>query len=139
MDCLASGVSLFTYLPIASFAIALAGLLVRFLIPGGPARQTALAAALLFLVLVSAVTWQQDNRCREQVEQTADDVVRILGNQKLTYEQIVANTRNPTYFMINAGIDLLLRQKRVGTELATFTDRDSGKAYQITLFFVRTP
>jgi hypothetical protein len=138
VDCLATGPSLFTYLPIASFAIALAGLLVRFFVPVGPARQTAVVATLLFMVLASAVIWQQDHKCKEQIEQTADDIVRILGNQKLTYEQIVANTRNPTYLTTNAGIDLLLRQKRIGTELATLTDRDSGKAYQITLFFVRT-
>lgn len=139
MDCLASEPSILAYLPVASFAIALGGLLVRFFIPVGPARQTAIVAALLFLMLASAVVWRQDHQCKQQIEQVADDVVRILGNRKLTYEQIVANIRNPTYLKINAGIDLLIQQERIGTELATVTDRDTGNAYQVTLFYVRTP
>ena len=139
MHCLATESSIVAYLPVASFAIALGGLLVRLFIPAGPARQILVVAALLFLVLASAVIWNEDHRCRQQIEQVADDVVRILGNQKLTYEQIVANIRNPIYFKTNAALDLLIQQKRIGTELATLTDRDTGGVYQISLFYVRTP
>jgi hypothetical protein len=139
VECLVGETSVLAYLPVASFAIALGGLLVRFFVPAGPARQTAVAAVLIFLLLASALVWRQNQDCKRQIEQAADDIVRILGNQKLTYEEIVVNTRNPTYFKLNAGIDLLIQQRRVGTELVAVTERGTGRTYQITLFFVRTP
>lgn len=139
MDCVTSDTQILAYLPVASFALALGGLLVRFFVPAGPARQTAVAAVLIFLLLASALVWRRDQLCKQQIEQAAEEILRILGNQKLTYEQIILNTRNPTYFKLNAAIDVLFYQRRIGTEVVAVTDRDRGATYQISLFFVRTP
>jgi hypothetical protein len=138
MECALAESSLLTYLPVASFALAAAGLGVRVFVPTGPARQTLLAAVLVFLVLASGLIWRQEQNCKEQIGELATDIIRLLGNEKRTYEQIVAGLRNQTYYKTNAALDLLLREKRIGTESPTIVDQDSRKNYQITLFYVRT-
>ncbi len=138
MECMASVASFLVYLPVASFALAAGGLCVRLFVPAGPARQTLVAAVLIFLVLSSGLVWRQDQECKRQIVEIAENIVRILGNEKRTYEQIAAGLRNQSYYTTNAAIDLLLREKRIGIEVPTIIDRDSEKSYQITLFYVRT-
>lgn len=130
--------SLLGYLPVASFAIAAGGLGIRFLLPTGPARQHLIAAALIFLLLASALVWRQEHACRRQISEVATDIVHLLGNNKRTYDEIVGGLRNQVFYKTNAALDLLIRQERVGTEVVAIVDRDTAKTYQITLFYVRT-
>ncbi len=138
MECTLGETSLLTYIPVASFALAAGGLFVRFFFPTGPARQTLIAAVFVFLMVASGLVWRQEQDCKKQIGEIAVEIVRLLGNEKHTYEEIVAGLRNQTYYKTNAALDLLLREKRIGTEVPTIADRDSNRTYQITLFYVRT-
>ena len=74
------------YLPIAGFAIAAGGLLVRLFAPAGPARETLIVASLIFLLLGAAFTWQKNRVKNQLVKDTASQIIQIIGNDKKTYD-----------------------------------------------------
>jgi hypothetical protein len=74
--------SLLSYLPIASFALAAGGLAIRLFFPSGTATQTLIIAVLIFLVLTCGLLWQQDSAHRKQVRRAADEIVKVIGNDK---------------------------------------------------------
>jgi hypothetical protein len=129
--------SLASYLPIASFALAASGLAVRFFMPSGPAKETLIGAVLIFLILGSGALWQSDRNRMRQVREIADEIVKVVGNEKRTYEEIIGGLRQPTYQLTNTAIDLLISENRLGSEAVTITDR-ADKEYRIRLYFVRT-
>jgi hypothetical protein len=138
MDCALAENSLLTYLPVASFAIAAGGLAIRFFVPTGPASQHLMAAVFVFILAASGVVWRQERECRKQIAEVATEIVRLLGNDKRTYEEIAAGLRNQVYYKTNAALDQLAHENRVGIEVLTIWDRDTNKKYQITLYYVRT-
>lgn len=132
-----TGFSIDTYLPLASFALAAGGLIVRFFVPSGPAKQTLIAAVLIFLLLASGLLWRKDWELRQQVNKVAEEIVQTIGNEKRTYEEILDGLRQPDYQVMRRAIDLLIREKRIGSEEITITSI-SEKQFRIRLYFVRT-
>lgn len=139
MVCMGGETSLLTYLPVASFSLAAGGLGVRFVYPAGPARQSLLAAVLIFIVVASGLVWYESRECKKRISEVAEDVLHILGNEKRTYEQIVLGLglRNQNYYQTNASLDLLLHEKRIRTEVPTIVEKETNKTYPITFFSVR--
>lgn len=129
--------TILSYLPVASFAIAAGGLAVRFFAPSGPAKQTLIAAVLLFLLVTSGLLWRQDWEEKGQVQKAAAEIVGIIGNEKRTYEEIVAGLRQPNYQVANRAIDLLIDENRLGSENATIIDK-ADKVFHIRLYYVRS-
>lgn len=138
MDCLAGSSPLIALLPIASFAIAAGGLAVRFLLPTGPAKQHLIAAVLVFLVVGSLFVWLQDRACTAEAKQLSGRVIETLRNEKRTYEEIASLVRHPEYSKLTRALDQLWREKRIGMEAISVQDRDSGKTYLVTVYYVRT-
>jgi len=129
--------TLLSYLPVASFALAAGGLAVRFFAPSGPAKQTLIAAVLIFLLVTSGLLWRQDWEEKRQVREAADEIIRIVGNEKRTYEDILAGLRQPNYQVANGAIDLLVDEKRLGSEDATIIDK-TDKPFRVRLYYVRS-
>jgi hypothetical protein len=130
-------VSLLSLLPVASFAIAAGALAVRLFVPSGPAKQTLITAALIFLLLTSGLLWQQQREETRRIRVAADEIVTVIGNEKRTYDEILSGLRLPSYRIANAALDLLVGEKRVGSEAASIIDK-SNNSFRIRLYFVRT-
>jgi|ERR1017187_7793402 hypothetical protein len=125
-------------IPIASFSIAAGGLVVRLFWPDGPAKKHLIAACLVFLLATSgALLWQQRDD-EAKVRRAADDIVAIMGNETHTYDEIVLGLRLPDYRVVNAALELLIREQRIGSEGATITDKRDDRSRLVRLYFVRT-
>jgi len=129
--------SLGSLLPAASFAIAAGGLAVRLFWPSGPAKQTLIAASFIFLLLASGLLWRHQLQEERRARETGEDIVTIIGNEKRTYDEILSGLRQPDYRIANAAIDLLIGEKRIGSDGATCTDK-SHNTFRVRLYFVRT-
>ena len=132
-----TGLPIEAYLPLASFALAAGGLVVRFFAPSGTAQQTFIAAILIFLLLATGLLWRKDSELRQQVNEVAEEIVEAIGNEKLTYEEILDSLRQPDYQVTMRSIDLLIRKKRIGSEETTVVGK-ANKHFRIRLYFVRT-
>jgi hypothetical protein len=128
---------LLSYLPIASFALAASGLAIRFFFPSGPAKQQLIAAVLFFLVLTCGVLWQQDSEQRKKVRRAADEIVKVIGNDKLTYEEIIGSLRQPNYQVVNTALTLLIDEQRIGSEATTIIDKPP-RPLRLRMYFVRS-
>ena len=124
-------------LSIASFALATAGIVVRFFFPAGPAKQTLLAALLIFIMLASGTLLRESWEVDRQIRTAADDMVRIIGNEKRTLEDILVGLRQPNYNTASAALDLLIEEERVGSEAIMVADDSEGEI-RVRLYFVRT-
>ena len=138
-----TGFTLIPLLPVASFAIAAGGLAVRLFWPDGPAKRQLIVASFIFVVLASGLMWRQqreeEREAREeesQVRKTADDIVRVIGSEKRTYEEILSGLRKPDYRIANEAIDLLVAEKDIGSELRTVAHK-SGPSFLIRLYYKR--
>ena len=131
-------VSFESYLPIASFALAAGGLAVRIFVPSSPAKQTLLVAVLIFLVLSSGLQWHREWSRTQQVRAVAEEIIKVVGNEKRTYEDVSARLRKPDYQLITAAMDLLIAEERLGSEPATIIDK-ADKPFRARLYFVRSP
>jgi hypothetical protein len=130
-----TGFSLISLLSVASFAIAAGGLAVRFFWPAGPAKQHLTAASFIFLLLVSvSLVWQQGKE-EAEVRRTADDIVKAMGSEKCTFEDILPRLQQPNYQIAKEAIDLLVDEKDIGFE--TLSSEESGEPHQIRLYHVR--
>jgi len=127
-----------SYLPIASFALAAGGLAVRFLVPSGPAKQTLIAAVLIFLVLGSGLTWQRDYARTRRVRAVAAEIIRVVGNEKRTVDDIMGRLRKPEYSLVVAAIDLLHEDALLGSDTVTIIDKADNR-FPIRLYYVRSP
>jgi hypothetical protein len=125
------------YLPIASFALAVGGLAVRFSVRSGPAKQL-IIAVLSFLALSSAFQWHQDWLRTRQVRATGNEIIGVVGNDKLTYEDIIAKLRLPDSRLVSAAIELLISEERLGSEAVTILDK-ADRLFRLRLYFVRSP
>ena len=129
--------SLELILSIASFALAIAGLAVRFFLPDRPAKHTLIAAVLIFILIISSASifkiWEEN----KEIQRAAEDVVRIIGNEKRTLEDILADFRQPDYKIISDAIDLLIEEERVGSKVLTFSIDGQNKV-RARLYFVRS-
>ena len=132
-----TGLTILSYLPVASFALAAGGLAVRFFAPSGPAKQTLIAAVFLFILVASGLLWQQDWEEKRQVQRAAIEIISIVGNEKRTYEEIVAGLRQPNYQVANRAIDLLIDENRLGSEEATIIDK-TDRVFRVRLYYVRS-
>jgi hypothetical protein len=132
-----ANLSLLSYLPVASFALAAGGLAVRLFFPSGPAKQTLIAAILCFLVLTCGVLWQQDAEQRKQVRRAADEIVRVIGNDKRTYEEIIGSLRQPDYQVVITALTLLIDEQRIGSEDTTLIDKPP-RPLRFRLYYVRS-
>ncbi len=132
-----TGLSLEIYLPVASFALAAGGLAVRFFVPSGTAKQTLIAAILIFLLLTTGFLWRKDWELKQQISKVSEQIVQAIGNEKLTYEEILDNLRQPDHQVTSRSIDLLIREKRIGSEETTVVD-NKHKKFRIRLYYVRT-
>ena len=127
-----------SYLPIASFALAAGGLAVRFLWPHGPAKQVLIAAVFIFLVLSSGLIWQRDHARTRQVHMVAAEIIRVVGNEMRTVDDIMGRLRKPEYSLVVAAIDLLHEDERLGSDTATIIDKADNQ-FTIRLYYVRSP
>jgi len=127
-----------SYLPVASFALAAGGLAVRFFVPSGPAKQTLIAAVLIFLVLSSGLMWQRDYARTRRVRAVASEIIRVLGNEKRTVDDIMGRLRKPEYALVVAAIDLLHEDERLGSDAVTIIDKADTR-FPIRLYYVRSP
>jgi hypothetical protein len=127
-----------SYLPIASFALAAGGLAVRFLVPSGPAKQTLIAAVLIFLVLGSGLMWQRDYARTRRVRAVAAEIIRVVGNEKRTVDDIMGRLRKPEYSLVVAAIDLLHEDALLGSDTVTIIDKADNR-FPIRLYYVRSP
>jgi len=125
-----------SYLPIASFALAAAGLAVRFFLPSGPAKQTLIAAVLIFLVLNSGLQWQREYARTRKIRASAAEIIKVVGNEKRTLEDIMSRVRKPEYSLVVAAIDLLHEEERLGSEAVTIIDKADTR-FLIRLYYVR--
>ena len=130
-----TGFSLISLVSVASFAIAAGGLAVRFFWPAGPAKQQLIAASFIFLLLVSGLLLWQQQKEKVEIRRTADDIVKVMGNGKCTYEDILSKLLHPNYQIANEAIDLLIDEKDIGSE--TFPIVESGESHLIRLYYVR--
>jgi hypothetical protein len=129
--------SLLSYLPIASFSLAAGGLAIQFFFPSRPAKQTLIAAVLIFLVLTCGVLWQQDFEQRRQVRRVAADITKVIGNDKLTYDEIIGSLRQPDYRVVDDALNLLIDEQRVGSEPIIIEDK-SPRGVRVRVYFVRS-
>jgi hypothetical protein len=129
--------SLLSYLPVASFALAASGLAIRFFFPSGSAKQTLIAAVLIFLFLTCGLLWQQDSAQRKQVRRAADEIVKVIGNDKRTYEEIVGSLRQPSYQVVTTALTLLIDEQRIGSEDTTIIDKPP-RPLRLRVYFVRS-
>ena len=132
-----TGLSLEAYLPVASFALAAGGLVVRFFVPSERAKQTLIAAVLIFLLLATGLLWRKDWELRQQVREVAEEIVQTVGNEKRTYEEILDDLRQPNYQVTSLAIDLLIREKRIGSEETMIVDK-ADKQFRVRLYYVRS-
>ncbi len=122
----------------ASFAIAAGGLIVRLALKDGTAKKHIIAACLVFLLVTSGTLWWQQRDDEVRVRKAADEIVAIMGNETRTYDEIVLGLRLPDYRVVNAAIELLIREQRIGSEGATIIDKRNERARLVRLYFVRT-
>jgi hypothetical protein len=105
-------------------------------VPSGPAKQTLIAAAFIFLLLTSGVLWQQQREEQRRVQAAAEEIITIIGNEKRTYEDILAGIRSPSHRIADAALDLLIADQRVGSEATAIVDT-ADRSFSIRLYFVR--
>ncbi len=125
-------------IPMASFAIAAGGLVVRLFWPDGPAKKHLIAACLLFLLVMAGALWWQQWDAEVKVREAADEIVANMGNATPTYDEILSGLRQPDYRVVNAAIELLIREKRIGSQPATIIDKKDDHPIVVRLYFVRT-
>ena len=126
------------YLPLASFALAAGALAVRLIWRGGRARETLIAACLIFILLASGLHWRRTMEIRQHTRKVAEEIVKVIGNEKKTYEDILYGLRQPDSQVTMRALDLLIAQERVGSEPKTLIDK-ADNDFHIRLYFVRTP
>jgi hypothetical protein len=129
--------TLLSYLPIASFALASAGVVVKFFPPSVPAKQHLITAILIFLMLTCGVLWQQDHEHEKEVRRAANDIIEIIGNDKRTYDEIIGSLRQPDYQVDNDALTLLIDENRIGSEDDTIADKPPSPL-RVRRYYVRT-
>jgi len=72
---------------------------------------------LVFIVLLPGTTMLQDWKKSKIIRKTAEDVVKIVGNKKRTFDDIISELRQPDYRIISQSLDLLIEEEQVGSEL----------------------
>lgn len=128
---------LISIVTIADFAIGASGLIVLFFVPSKPVKQT-LVALCIFLFLTSGLLIWHKREEKSRIRAVAEEIVNIIGNEKKTIEEILSGLQHPDYRVANAAIELLLNEKRIGSQVTTITDKNTEESHFIRLYFVRT-
>jgi hypothetical protein len=131
------GFTLEPYLSVADLALAAGGLAVELIVRDARARKHLVATILIFLALSCALQWGEQRSREAQVLAYAKEIVDNLGDQKRTYDDIVAALRLPDYRLASAALDLLITEGRLGSEETTISV-EAGKQLHVRLYFVRT-
>jgi hypothetical protein len=127
--------SVLTFLPLASFAIALAGVLVRLSPFSQSAKAHILSACLVFLLLSSGLIWFEQNREQRQILKTAVEIRSVIGNDKKTYDEISSSLRRPNYIVAERAVEKLLSEGWIRSELVEVSDK-TAVAHRVRLYFV---
>lgn len=114
-------------LSVASFSLALAGLLVRFIVPTPTAREHLASAALVFMVLALGLTTFHSARRAHDITQLGERIVVTLGNSEKTFDQVLAEVGYPELRLLSAAFESLAASGRLETRLETvrLTQRQS--------------
>jgi len=131
-------IDFFSYLPIASFALAAGGLAVRLWWRDESARQALIVTIFIFLVVSSVLIWQRDYARTRQIRAVAAEIIRVVGNEKRTVDEIMGRLRKPEYSLVVAAIDLLHEEERLGSDTTTIIDKADNQ-FTIRRYYVRSP
>lgn len=130
--------SLLLYLPIASFALAIGALVAKFTEKSVGARSQLITAILVFLILASGATgflvWDEGARTRA----LANEIVDVIANQQRTYDEILAEIKNPDRASIASAMELLDAQQRVGSRTTAIVSKSDNRIFRVRTYYVRT-
>jgi hypothetical protein len=71
------------------------------------------------------------------VRRAADEIVRVIGNDKRTYEEIIGSLRQPDYQVVITALTLLIDEQRIGSEDTTLIDKPP-RPLRFRLYYVRS-
>lgn len=123
-------------LAIGSFSIAIAGLLIRIFYPSGPKKETLIITVIAFLVLLSGITLWERSLYNRRVEGVATEIVKIIGNEIMTFDQVHEALYKVDFAVANEAIDKLIGNNRLGYRLLELRD-DFGNRFRTRGYFVR--
>jgi hypothetical protein len=132
-----SDFSLEAYFAAADFALATGGIAIDMLVRPPRAKRRLIVTVLVFLVLSCGLQWEQEWSRRRQVRIVADEIVGVLGGEKRTYDDIADSVHEPDRRLVDAALDLLLKEKRLESEETTITDK-ADEQFRVRLYFVRS-
>lgn len=125
-------------LPIASFGLAVGALASKFSQKDKGAKAHLLTALLIFVVLGTGSTVFFNWLERTKTATLAEEVVTVIGNQKRTYDEILSDLKNPDRQALNAALDGLDEEKRIGSQVPSITDKADDRVFRVRVFYVRT-
>ncbi len=128
---------LLQYLSIASFALAVGALLARFREKDGGAKTQLVAALLVFVILASGATAGVVIGERSRTRALADEVVKVIDNQKMTFDDILSQVKDPDRTALSAALGLLDAQQRIGSVITPLSEAD-GTSHRVRTYYVRT-
>lgn len=130
-------ISLEKLLPIGSFAIALAGLIIRLICPSGPRKETMIVTVISFLALMTGVALHEAHQHDQRVHAVSKEIVTIIGNDIKTFDQVYEALFKVDFAVANEAIDILVASNKVGHKFLELHD-DSGDRIRVRGYYVRS-
>lgn len=129
------GLPLEKLLSIASFSIAIGGLVVKVFFPAGPKKEALIVVIIAFLFLTTGVSLYQVRQHDRRVEAMATEIVNGFGNEMKTIDQITEGLHKPDPAIVDEAIDRLVNEKQLGHEVVPMGHDSAGK-FRVRTYYV---
>ena len=129
----AMSIPLATLLPPISFALSLAGLLVRFIFPDSR-KLTVLGILLTCLVVMTGAALYQAVNHERRVELVADQIVTALGSETKTFDELHEELYKSDLSTTTEALDSLVMAKKVGQRILEVRD-NFGTGFRVRGYY----
>jgi hypothetical protein len=130
------GISLEEILPYASFALAVAGLVVRIFLRSDSRKSAMLIIVLTLLVVMTGLGSYRAFLHARHVEAAAETILTKLGNQTKTFEEIHEDFIETDPNIIGEALESLVETGRVDHKIMDVRD-DLGTRFRVRGYFAK--
>ena len=125
------------FLPIASFAIALGGL-VRLFRPASKTKEVVMATVIASLTLLSGLTVYQVYRHEQRVTTVSREILVLLGDDVKAFDQLYEALYYVEARVVNEALDDLIVHGKIGHKVLELRDYQ-GATFRVRGYYAKSP